>query len=45
MDKTVTVKVKSFHWNYKIGFWLTNNKYFHCHDDENYCRTGDKVVI
>ena len=44
-DKTVTVKVNSYHWNYKVGFWLTKAKFLHCHDEENYVRTGDKVVI
>ena len=24
---------------------MTKSKNFHCHDGENYCRTGDKVVI
>ena len=45
MNKTVTVRVSSYHWNYKVGFWVTRNKNFHCHDEENYCRTGDKVII
>ena len=45
MNKTVTVRINSYHWNYKVGFWLTKGKNFHCHDEENYCRTGDKVVI
>ena len=45
MNKTVTVRVNSYHWNYKVGFWLTKGKNFHCHDEEDYCRTGDKVII
>ena len=45
MNKTVTVKVNSYHWSYKIGFWVTKSKNFHCHDGENYCRVGDKVII
>ena len=45
MDKTVTVRVHSYRWNYKVGFWMTRGKNFHCHDEENYCRTGDKVII
>ena len=24
---------------------MSRNKNFHCHDEENYCRTGDKVII
>ena len=24
---------------------MTRNKNFHCHDEEEYCRTGDKVII
>jgi ribosomal protein S17 len=45
MDKTVTVRVNSYHWNYKVGFWVTKSRNFHSHDGENYCRTGDKVII
>ncbi len=45
MSKTVTVRIHSYHWNYKIGFWMTKGKNFHCHDEEEYCRTGDKVII
>jgi len=45
MDKTVTVRVSSYHWNYKVGFWMSNSKNFHVHDQENYARTGDKVII
>ena len=45
MNKTVTVRVSSYHYNYKIGFWLTRSRNFHVHDEENYCKTGDKVVI
>ena len=45
MDKTVTVRVSSYTWNHKVGFWITRANHFHCHDGENYCRTGDKVVI
>ena len=45
MNKTVTVRVNSYHWSYKCNFWLTKGKNFHCHDEEDYCRTGDKVVI
>jgi small subunit ribosomal protein S17 len=44
-DKTVSVRISSYHWNYKVGFWVTKSKNLHCHDEENYCRTGDKVVI
>ena len=45
MDKTVTVRVSNYHWNYKVGFWMTRATHFHCHDGENYCRMGDKVII
>ena len=44
-NKTVTCRVNSYHWNYKVGFWMSKSKNFHCHDEENYCRTGDKVII
>ena len=45
MDKTVSVRVHSYHWVWKVGHWQTKSKLFHCHDEENYCRTGDKVII
>ena len=45
MQKTATVRISSYHWNFKVGFWLTRTKNFHCHDEEDYCRVGDKVVI
>mmetsp|Transcript_5532 Transcript_5532/g.3893 ORF Transcript_5532/g.3893 Transcript_5532/m.3893 type:complete len:109 (+) Transcript_5532:26-352(+) len=44
-DKTVTVRVSRYGFNHKIGIWFSSTKNFHCHDEENYCRTGDKVVI
>ena len=44
-DRTVTVRINSYHWNYKVGFWMTKGKNFHCHDGENYTRKGDKVII
>ena len=37
--------VSRYHFNRKFGFWMTRNNKFHCHDEEEYCRTGDKVVI
>ena len=44
-NKTVTVRVSSYGYNYKIGFWTGKGKTFHVHDEDNYCRTGDKVII
>ena len=45
MDKTVTVRTINYRWNFKVGFWLSRSRNLHCHDPENYCRIGDKVVI
>jgi small subunit ribosomal protein S17 len=45
MNKTVTVRIHSYHFNYKVGIWMTKGRNFHCHDEEEYCRTGDKVII
>ena len=45
MNKTVTVRTMSYRWNDKVGFWLSRSRNLHCHDSENYCRIGDKVVV
>ena len=57
MNKTVTVstssiltilvkvRVSRYHFNRKINYWIHNGKNFQSHDEENFCKTGDKVVI
>ncbi len=54
MEKTVTVRhpvyncqvrVSRYSYNHKIKLWLTRSKNIHCHDEEEFCQTGDKVVI
>ena len=37
--------VSRFHFNNKFGIWMSRANKFHCHDEDEYCRTGDKVVI
>ena len=45
MNKTVTVRVSRYSFNYKAKVWLGIGRNFHAHDEENFCQTGDKVVI
>jgi hypothetical protein len=37
--------VTRYRFNTKFGKWMSRGNWFHCHDEEDYCRTGDKVVI
>jgi len=39
------VWVSRYRFNEKYGKWTQRGRKFHCHDEEEYCRTGDKVVI
>ena len=39
------MRVSRYHFNQKINYWIHNGKNFQCHDEENFCKTGDKVVI
>ncbi len=34
-----------YHYNTKVGIWTNRGRNFHAHDEEEFCRTGDKVVI
>lgn len=34
-----------YSFNQKFSLWSSRNCKFHVHDEEGYCRTGDKVVI
>merc|ERR1712086_681322 len=45
MDKTVTVRIMNYRWDYRVGFWRSRSKNMHVHDPDNYCRTGDKAII
>eukprot|EP00806_Schmidingerella_arcuata_P006581 Macronucleus_6996.p1 GENE.Macronucleus_6996~~Macronucleus_6996.p1 ORF type:complete len:144 (+),score=36.99 Macronucleus_6996:1-432(+) len=45
MDKTVTVRASNYRWLTKVSMWTQRSKNFLVHDEENFCRTGDKVVI
>jgi small subunit ribosomal protein S17 len=45
MKKTVTVMVDNYHYNYKYKKYLRSSTKFQVHDEEEMCRTGDKVVI
>jgi len=37
--------VTRYRYNKKFGLWQSRNHLKHVHDEEEYCRTGDKVVI
>ncbi len=44
-SKTVTVKVDRFFHHDKLKKLVTYPKKFQVHDEEEYCKVGDKVVI
>jgi len=43
--KTVTVKIDRFYHHDKLKKLVTAPKKFQVHDEEEYCKVGDKVVI
>ena len=45
MKKTVTVRVSNYRYLKKVGIWAQSSKNFHAHDPEEFCKTGDKVVL
>ncbi len=45
MDKTVVVSVSRFVKHPKYGKYYSINKKYKAHDQENKCKTGDKVQI
>ncbi len=45
MDKTVVVSVSRFVKHPKYGKFYKINKKYKAHDEENRCKTGDKVEI
>ena len=45
MKKTVTVRVSNYRYLTKVGIWAQSSKNFHAHDPEEFCKTGDKVVL
>ena len=45
MDKTVGVLIERWRFNHHYRKLQRSTKLFHCHDEDNYCVTGDKVVI
>ncbi|EAR84967.1 30S ribosomal protein S17 (macronuclear) [Tetrahymena thermophila SB210] len=45
MDKTVTVKVDYRYWYPKTKEFKSKTSKYQVHDSENFCVTGDKVVI
>ena len=44
-DKTITVRVSAQNWNYKYKKYIYSHKNKQVHDENNYCVTGDKVLI
>ncbi|HYC83204.1 MAG TPA: 30S ribosomal protein S17 [Candidatus Paceibacterota bacterium] len=45
MDKTVVVRVERFVKHPKYGKFMVRSKNFKAHDENNECKTGDKVRI
>ena len=45
MKKTITVLVTRYRYVSKMNKIMSRGKKFHCHDEFNECRIGDKVVI
>lgn len=45
MDKTITVKCRWQVWNRKYGVYYRRTGKYLVHDEENFCRAGDIVVI
>jgi small subunit ribosomal protein S17 len=45
MRKTVTVKSDSLTFNHTYGIYLNRPSKFQVHDEDEICKTGDKVVI
>ena len=45
MDKTIVVSVSRFVKHPKYGKFYKINKKYKAHDEENKCKTGDKVEI
>ena len=39
------VRVSNYRWNTYAKTWFQSSKNFHAHDEENFCKTGDKVVL
>ncbi len=44
MNKTVSVLVEHWHFNHHYGKLMRSTSLIHCHDEQNFCATGDKVV-
>ena len=45
MKKTITVLSTRYHYSKPFRKWFSKGKKFHVHDEMEYARTGDKVVI
>eukprot|EP00933_Yihiella_yeosuensis_P000426 TRINITY_DN100654_c0_g1_i1.p1 TRINITY_DN100654_c0_g1~~TRINITY_DN100654_c0_g1_i1.p1 ORF type:complete len:211 (+),score=16.13 TRINITY_DN100654_c0_g1_i1:28-633(+) len=45
MDKTATVVVPRYTYNYKLKYFIRTHKKFKAHDEHNECRIGDVVEI
>lgn len=44
-NKTITVRVSAQNWNFKYKKYMYSHKTKQVHDENNYCVTGDKVII
>ena len=41
----IQVRISHYSYNYKVQTWFHRGRNMQCHDEENYMKTGDKVVI
>jgi len=45
MDKTVVVEVRTLRQHPRYKKYITYSRKFKAHDEDNACRTGDRVLI
>ena len=45
MQKTCTIRMSRYSWNYRMKIWNNCSRNFHAHDEEEFCQTGDKVIV
>ena len=39
------VRTSTYRWRNKINMWFQRSKNFLVHDEENFCRSGDKIIM
>lgn len=45
MDKTITVRVLHRFWYNKLERFMYRSKKYQVHDEENFCKAGDHVIV